>query len=245
MVYRKHHDIWSGPIIEYYGYSERHQTCGVCAHYQSCRRTQRGRRICSAFVFARKRAGQSPALEKAEEPHPAGFSEVEPLDWVARTLKENDVPFVDRRMSHGYLWVIGKRSACAKRTMSRLAEQGAVFEFSQKGCGATGGRQGWFLRGFPKKAEGQGETCVSAASSEAGGEDALELDDSPALRVGDRVEHGDCGAGVVRAIKTYGSRTSLAEVDFGGEVRYFSARALANGEIRRVGKPKRKGKKKD
>lgn len=242
MAYRKHHDIWSGPIIEYYGYSERHQTCGVCTHYESCRRTQRGKRVCSAFAFARKGAEQPSATEKAEKPPSTGVSGGEPLDWVARTLKENDIPFVDRRMSHGYLWVVGKRSTCAKRTMSMLAEQGAVFEFSQKGCGATGGRQGWFLRGFPKKAADLDGGDTSLAVTGAGEEDALELDGVPALRAGDCVEHGDCGLGIVRAIKTYGNSTSLAEVDFGGEVRYFSARALAGGEIRRVKKPK--GKKK-
>lgn len=249
MAYRKHHDIWRGPIIECYGNADRPQKCSLCASYGNCTKPQRGKSVCKAFAFASK--GEGTAKQKAKPPRgpkgPAPKAQ-EPRDWVALSLRSKGVCYADRRDCGGYLWVVGGCSKQMKQLMDWYAERGAAFEFSDKGCAATNHRPGWFLRGYPKKAamdgEPAGEDADKAANRKADEKVALRAKGAQPIYVGDRVEHAVYGRGVVMGVRTYGGSTTLAEVRFGDETQYVSARMLARGEVWKAGgrpaKPKKR-----
>lgn len=255
MPHRKHHDIWRGPIIECYGNPAKPPTCRDCACYDTCTRSKRGKSTCSAFSAAEKsrgkgngkgRKGGKQRQKKASAQPAASPKHKRPMDWVARDLVRRGIFFTDERnRKDGCLWVRAGRTRQMEELMAEYASHGAKFRFSPEGSAATSHLPGWYLRGFPPNRGYSEEAAASARArySDRSSEAAIQVDGKPAISAGDTVQHREFGAGRVRAIKRYGANTYMAEVSFGGEVRYITPRSVANGEVWRTGTGKKKKKK--
>lgn len=86
------------------------------------------------------------ASRGGEESEPEVF-EIK-ADWVEAVLLDNKMEFVDNRPNKGNLWVIGGKEI--EVVLAPLEKHGAKFKFKQGGSKITGGKDAWWLSGYPE-----------------------------------------------------------------------------------------------